>query len=98
MPDIRLLLPAQRELDEAFDYYEEQRNGLGREFLEEVLSALKRIKLNPTAWAPFSNRTFRCVTKRFPYGIIYQVRDEMVLVIAIAHQHRKPDYWKDRIG
>jgi len=95
--EIRLLKPAQTEMDDAIVWYEEQFSGLGIEFLDEILETFKRIKLNPDAWRSFSDRTRRCLVHRFPYGIIYQIRDNGILVIAIAHLHRKPDYWKDRV-
>ncbi|MCH8558366.1 MAG: type II toxin-antitoxin system RelE/ParE family toxin [Balneolia bacterium] len=95
--EIRLLTTAQAELDDAIVYYNEQVAGLGFEFLEEILCTFKRIKLNPDAWTGFSARTKRCLVYRFPYGIIYQVRDDEILIVAIAHLHRKPEYWKERI-
>ena len=94
---IRFLEIAQIELDEAIDYYNYEMSGLGEEFLAEVLNALDRIGEFTEAWHPYSKRTRRCQTRRFPYGIIYQTRKEEILVIAIANLHRKPDYWKDRI-
>jgi hypothetical protein len=96
--EIRLLRPAQIELDEGIIYYEEQVRGLGFEFLNEITDTFKRIKLNPDAWAPFSKRARKCLVHRFPYGIIYQIREYEILIIAIAHQHRKPGYWKDRMN
>ncbi len=94
---IRFLEMAQIELDEAIEYYNYEMSGLGEEFLAEVLNALDRIGDFPEAWHPCSKRTRRCQTRRFPYGIIYQIRKEEILIIAIANLHRKPDYWKDRI-
>ncbi len=94
---IRFLEIAQIELDEAIDYYNYEVPGLGYDFLEEVLSALDRIVLFPEAWHLCSNRTRRCQTRRFPYGIVYQVRENEILVVAVANLHRKPEYWKDRI-
>ncbi len=94
---IRFLEIAQIELDEAIEYYSHEMLGLGEEFLAEVLNALNRIGEFPEAWHPCSKRTRRCQTRRFPYGIIYQIRKEEILVIAIANLHRNPDYWKDRI-
>lgn len=95
--EIRLLKAAQGELDEGYIYFEEQVKGLGDEFLDEFLKTLKRIKLNPKAWAPLSKRTRRCLFNRFSYGIIYQIREEELLIVAIAHLHRKTQYWKNRI-
>jgi len=88
---------AQIELDEAIEYYNYELPGLGDAFLTEVLSALDRIGEFPEAWSPCSKRTRRCQTRRFPYGVIYQIRGQEILIVAIANLHRKPDYWRDRV-
>lgn len=88
---------AQSEFDETIDYYEEQSSALGFEFAEEVEQALMRIEHYPEAWSPLSPRVRRCLVNRFPYGVIYQVRDEHVIVVAIQNLHRKPDSWRSRI-
>ena len=94
---IRFLEIAQIELDDAIEYYNYEVPGLGEAFLNEVLNTLDRIGKYPEAWQPSSKRTRRCQTRRFPYGIMYQIRKDEILVVAIANLHRKPDYWKDRI-
>jgi plasmid stabilization system protein ParE len=94
MMRIRFLEIAQIELDEAIEYYSYESPGLGDVFLTEVLKALDRIGGFPEAWHPCSKRTRRCQTRRFPYGIIYQVRKDEILVVAISNLHRKPEYWK----
>lgn len=94
---LRVLKPAQKEIDDAFDFYEEQVQGLGIEFIDDILKGFKRIKQNPEAWSLFSSRTRRYLTSKFPYGIIYQVREDELLIVAIAHLHRKPGYWEERI-
>ncbi len=94
---IRFLEIAQIELDDAIEYYNYEVPGLGEAFLTEVLNTLDRIGKYPEAWQPSSKRTRRCQTRRFPYGIMYQIRKDEILVVAIANLHRKPDYWEDRI-
>ncbi|RJP79412.1 MAG: type II toxin-antitoxin system RelE/ParE family toxin [Desulfobacteraceae bacterium] len=94
---INFLEIAQIELDDAIEYYNYEIPGLGDAFLTEVLSTLDRIGEFPEAWHHISKRSRRCQTRRFPYGIIYQIREQEILIVAIAHLHRKPDYWKGRI-
>ncbi len=94
---IRFLAVAEIELDEAVEYYNHESPGLGSEFLAEILHALDRIARFPEAWHPCSRRTRRYLTRRFPYGVIYQQRPDAILVVAIANLHRKPDYWQDRL-
>lgn len=88
---------ARIELNEAVHYYEGIRKGLGAEFVKEIYSTLQRITDFPEAWTPLSENTRRCLTKRFPYGLIYQIQDDQILIIAVMQQNRKPDYWKKRI-
>lgn len=92
---VRFLQPAQYELDEAVDYYNAQAPDLGRALLLEVLAGLERVCQFPTAWHPFSQQTRRCQLRCFPYGIIYAVENETILVIAIGHLHRSPEYWQN---
>ena len=92
------LQPAQNELDDAVDYYNAQAPDLGRALLIEVLASLERICQFPEAWHPFSQHARRCQLRRFPYGIIYTIEIETVLVIAIGHLHRSPEYWRNLIA
>lgn len=87
---------AEREFDAAVSYYEERQPGLGVEFAEEVYAAILRILRYPEAWAALSRNTRRCLTNRFPYGVIYQIKADTVRIIAVANLHRRPDYWQER--
>lgn len=95
--EIRFLTVAETEVDEAVAYYNRELDGLGTQFLIDLREAVERIARLPHAWHPLSERTRRCRTRRFPYGIIYQVRQDTILVVAVAHLHRKPNYWRDRV-
>ena len=88
---------ARVELNEAVDYYNERRAGLGQQFFVEVEATIQRVLDFPLAWSSLSQNTRRCLTNRFPYGVIYQVKDAEVRIIAIAHQKRRPGYWEDRL-
>lgn len=94
---ISFLDVAQQELDEAITWFNKEAPDLGNDFLAEVLSALDRIGNHPHAWHPCSERTRRCLLRRFPYGVIYQILENEILVIAVACLHRKPVYWQKRI-
>ena len=87
---------ARIELNEAVDYYEERQEGLGWNFLEEIQLAIRRILDFPDAWQPLSANTRRCLTHRFPYELIYQVKADEVRIIAISHQKRRLGYWRNR--
>ena len=98
MTSVRFLEVAQAELDEAVAHYNAERPGLGDEFLGEILGALDRIRRYPDAWAAFGSSARRCLTRRFPYGVVYQVLAREILVVAVAHLHREPGYWRQRKG
>ncbi len=95
--NVQFLEPAWLEFIEAVEYYNDQREGLGLEFSDEIQTTIERIIQYPEAWTPISKRTRRCRTNRFPYAIIYQVRDKILLIIAIMHLHRDPQSWRTRI-
>lgn len=88
---------ARAELSQAVDYYEECEPGLGYEFLEEVYATIARVLQYPEAWSQLSPRARRCLTRRFPYGVIYQPKQDDVRILAIAHSHRRPEYWLNRL-
>lgn len=92
--NVRFLQSAQYELDDAVDYYNAQVPDLGQAFLLEVLAGLKRVCNFPDAWHAFSSETRRCQLRRFPYGIIYAVENVSILLLAVGHLHRSPDFWR----
>jgi len=93
----RFLEIAEIELDQAVNWYESQALGLGNAFLIEVLSAADRATRFPEAWHPLDVGVRRCRLSRFPYALIYTVEEGEILVLAVAHLHRRPDYWRDRV-
>jgi len=88
---------AEVELNAAIDYYEGCEPGLGYDFAVEVYSTIEKILSYPNAWPILEEGIRRCQTRRFPYGIIYAIDDDVLFVLAIMHLHRSPDYWKDRV-
>lgn len=89
---------ARIEFIEAIAYYETCREGLGLRFSREMYATINRVTLGPVAWPRISENTHRCLTRRFPYGVIYEIRDDDILIIAVAHLNREPFYWRGRIG
>jgi hypothetical protein len=88
---------AEDELDLAVEYYERCQSGLGLEFAEEVYATIARIIEYPEVWSQMSRNTRRCLTNRFPYGIIYRIKNNNLHIIAVANLHRRPDFWKERV-
>jgi plasmid stabilization system protein ParE len=87
---------AEEEFFAAIEYYEECQPGLGLRFSEEVYTTIKRICRHPQAWTSIDFKTKRCLTNKFPYGILYRIVDDQVRIMAVMNLHRKPGYWKAR--
>lgn len=94
---VRLIFPANLELDEAVRYYDHQLPGLGFRFFQETSAAIERIRFMPEAWTKVGQRTRRCILKGFPYALLYVIEKEEILITAVAHLHREPEHYKDRI-
>jgi len=85
------------EIDEAMAYYERHVEGLGLDLLSEIMKASFKIQQNPQLLPVYKNTEFRMrLVNRFPYTIFYLELDESIWIAAIAHQKRRPGYWKKR--
>jgi plasmid stabilization system protein ParE len=84
---------ARQELEDAVHYYELEYSGLGGRFKEEVGRAALRIAEYPRAWSVERGDVRKCLLHKFPYKLLYSIEGDHVFVIAVAHQHRRPDYW-----
>jgi hypothetical protein len=93
--NLLFLINALEELDDSFEWYENQLAGLGYEFLQEIDIVLRRIVSYPDSCALIGNGLRRCVVNRCPYGIIYGSDAENIIIVAIAHLHCKPQYWHE---
>src|SRR5215831_4700897 len=97
MTKYRFTSSALSELREATLYYEDQESGLGLRFLDEIDAAVDRILRFPQAWHPVSTRSRRCRTHRFPFGLLYQIRSDEILITAVMNLRRDPQRWRDLI-
>lgn len=87
---------AEAEFHAAIDYYEECESGLGEDFAIEVHATIQNILACPKAWLTLDGDIRRCLTRRFPYGVLYSIETEGIFILAVMHLHRHPDYWKHR--
>lgn len=95
--NLRFLKLAQSEVDDAFAWYETQSHGLGTRFMDDFDRAVRRVAAYPLASAEIEDGLRRCLLSRFSYGIIYGIDSEIITVVAVAHLHREPRYWIDRL-
>ena len=87
---------ADLELNDAADYYDRESPSLGSAFLDEVDSGFDRICANPDAAVEVARGIRKLVLARFPYALVYEIRDDAIRILAIAHQRRRPYYWRGR--
>jgi len=96
MKIVRFHPDAEAGMIDAAAYYEAQQPELGRRFLASVQDAVNRIVLNPHLYPIVELDVRRCLTKTFPFGILFRERPDKTVILAVMHLHRDPDYWKDR--
>jgi len=92
-----LVEPAGNELQDAVDYYNAQFDGLGFQFYDCFQDTIRYIKAAPVAWVSVGGNTRRINIKRFPYMLLYVLEGDSILVTCVAHQHRNPEYYADRM-
>ena len=97
MKDYRFLPEAEDEMNEAADFYDSRAYGLGTEFLDDVQRAVDLIRDYPEIGLQFTDDLRRVSIQRFPFSVIYAIRPTELMIVAIAHQRRRPGYWKERI-
>lgn len=96
MTELQIHPLAEAELAETAWFYEARLAGLGGAFLVEVGRCFDRAHHSPESGAPCFGRFRRLLVRRFPYAVVYEVMPHAVLIIAVAHQRRKPGYWRRR--
>jgi len=87
---------AEEEFFEAITYYEACDEGLGLDFALAIHMAVNQAVKHPKSWPLVEGEIRRCQTVRFPYSILYTEEAESILILAVMHLHRNPDYWKHR--
>jgi plasmid stabilization system protein ParE len=93
---------ALEEYDEAGHYYASRQPGLDLQFILAVEEAIELVTENPLRWPVFDEPIRRCLTRVFPYAVLYSIEEgdgesDYVLIIAVAHSSREPGYWKHRL-
>ena len=97
MKPVVFLPEAEQEMLEAAKYYESQATDLGTDFLSEAERAVNSIAELPMTWPVIEGELRRHLVRRFPFGILYHIEPEEIVIVAVAHLRRKPGYWRERI-
>ena len=93
---LRVRREAKADIREAARWYEGERIGLGRAFVQQIDALLDRLRLNPMQYQIVYQEIRRAIPRRFPYGVFYRIDGADILVFAVVDLHRDPSTWQDR--
>jgi plasmid stabilization system protein ParE len=85
------------ELKAAVSWYLEQNEAAAAKFASELDRAIDLVIASPRRWPAGERGTRKFVLRRFPYAVIYREQESAIQILAIAHGHRRPEYWTDRL-
>jgi toxin ParE1/3/4 len=88
---------AEDDIASARQWYEDQREGLGDEFVLCIEEALERIRRPPLSGREVVDTVRKIIVRRFPYGVFYRVDPDQIGVIAVYHAKRDPRGWQSRL-
>ena len=93
---VHLRPDAEADIEESAMWYENQAQGLGDSFLDEVLNTLEVISENSYIYAVVHRQTRRALIDRFPFAIYYRIEEDSLIIIAVMHGSRHPKRWQNR--
>jgi plasmid stabilization system protein ParE len=96
MSMIHFLAPAKEEMNASARFYEQQLPGLGHRFLDEVDRGIRAIREHPESAPAIHSEIRRKLIRHFPFALLYRITPAGIVILAVMHQHRRPDYWKGR--
>jgi len=96
MNPVRFHPEAEAEMIDEAKWYELQQANLGKRFLSTVQDSLNRIEFNPLLFPLIEDDVRRCLTKSFPFAVLFRITPDFIAVMAVMHLRRDPDYWKGR--
>lgn len=89
---------ALEEYGEATRWYAEHDLKLAFRFIDAVEEAVSRVVETPMAWRVIDEDVRRCLTRVFPYAVLYTIESDFILIVAVMHCSREPGYWKGRVS
>jgi len=93
----RFIAAARREFLAEVVYYNRQEPGLGVRFAAAVEEATARAVAFPLTGSPASKNTRRVFVKDFPFAVVYRSDENGIVIFALAHHSRRPEYWQPRV-
>lgn len=95
--NVRFLTLARQEVDDAVVWFEGRQEGRGLDFLDALDRTVRLVEAYPYASPEIEPQIRKCLFANFPYAVIYGVDGDTIIVVAVAHTHRDPLYWVDRV-
>jgi len=96
--NLTIVQEVQSDIGEAFTWYENQRVGLGEEYLSCVDACMQQIHRMPESYQAIYKNFRRGLVRRFPYAIFYEYSGKIITIYAVFHTSRNPQKWKARIS
>jgi toxin ParE1/3/4 len=90
---VKFVAEAGDEFRDAVDWYESKTNGLGFRFTDEIDSTIERIRLNPELYPSVAEDIRKIQVNKFPFSIFYTIQDDLLVVLRLFHNKRKPIEW-----
>src|SRR5262245_3317411 len=94
----RFLKPAEVEIEEAITYLDQQRQGLGDRFEQDLESTVTFVTAHPRSGKALTERVRKFPFRKFPYNVIYVIDETEIIIVAVAHHRRRPEYWLGRLS
>jgi len=95
---VRFLRPAETEAAEAVAYFDEQREGLGDRFEEDLRNTVGFVGEHPMTGKRLTERVRQFRLRTFRYNVIYVIEAQEIIIVAVAHHRRRPGYWRTRLS
>jgi toxin ParE1/3/4 len=84
------------EYAEAVEYYANKNREIAQVFINSIEDAVYRIRESATRYPEIDEDVRRCMARKFPYAVLHSIEQDYLLIIAVMHCSREPNYWKDR--
>lgn len=89
---------ASEDYDAAYAWYFTHGIGIANDFEREIERCLRLIEESPLRWPRFDAERRRMIVRKFPYSIVYEIINDEVVILAVAHGRQRPYYWRERVG
>ena len=89
---------ALEDYQQAASWYSERGSALSFRFVNAIEQAISKVVQTPERWTVIEDDVHRCLTHVFPYGILYTIESDFVLIVGVMHCSREPGYWRHRLA